>query len=55
MDTDPPGIFDFIFYKGEGVRVTKSNKQGGKHEPNDKTIYGSDHFSIYSEFEIDKR
>ena len=52
MDTDPPGIFDFIFYRGEGIKVINSKRMGENHEPLDKTIYGSDHFAIVSEFEI---
>lgn len=32
MDTDPPGTFDFIFYKGEGIKPIKSEVKGKNHE-----------------------
>jgi len=50
MDTDAPGTFDFIFYKGKGVRVLQCEKMGGTPDALDKTIYGSDHFSLFAEF-----
>ena len=52
MDTDPEGTFDYIFYKGPGASVITSQMLGGRHEANDPTIYGSDHFSLVTEFEI---
>jgi len=52
MDTDPPETYDFIFYKGEGIKVISSKRMGENHEPGDSTLYGSDHFPIVSEFEI---
>jgi hypothetical protein len=52
MDTDPAETFDFIWFKGSGVTVHSSQRMGGRHAPDDATIYGSDHFSLVSEFEI---
>ena len=54
MDVDPPGTFDFIFVKGPGFKVTNAERLGGNALPADKTIYGSDHFAIAVDLEINK-
>jgi hypothetical protein len=50
MDTDPPMTLDYIFFKGEGVTVVGCERMGGDADEKDKTIYGSDHFSMVAEF-----
>ena len=60
MDTDPPLTVDFIFYRvGKGVHkkekhieVISSQRMGGTVDPKDSTIYGSDHYSVVSNFII---
>ncbi|CDW74273.1 UNKNOWN [Stylonychia lemnae] len=52
MDTDPPGTFDYIFYKGRGIRPIKSVIKGDQPSENDQTIYGSDHMAVVTEFII---
>jgi endonuclease/exonuclease/phosphatase family metal-dependent hydrolase len=61
MDTDPALVCDFIFYRvGKGeyestdkhIKVVNSMRMGDQPDKNDPTIYGSDHFSIVSQFVI---
>lgn len=52
MDTDPAGTLDFIWFKGDRIEVISSERKGEKPDPNDATIYGSDHFALVTEFEI---
>ena len=52
MDTDPPGTFDYIFYKGRGINPVLSEIRGDQPSENDKTIYGSDHMAVVTEFNI---
>jgi len=52
MDTDGPGTFDFIFYKGKGIKAVSCEVMGKRPKENDPTIYGSDHCSVVAELEI---
>jgi len=52
MDTDPGGTLDFIFYKGPNVKVNSITRMGGRCDPKDPTIYGSDHFALVADFEF---
>jgi len=52
MDTDPPGTFDYIWYKGEELKPTDISIFGNKCKENDDTIYPSDHYGLLSEFEF---
>ena len=52
MDTDPPATLDFIWLKGDKVKVAKSERMGGRPDEADNTIYGSDHFPLVTDFII---
>lgn len=61
MDPDPPCTVDYIFYRGGGVstangspnvKLSYAKIMGDSHDPNDHTIYGSDHLPLTAEFEI---
>ncbi len=52
MDTDPPMCLDYIFFKGDGVKVHKATRLADKPDDKDPTIYGSDHLAISVDFEI---
>jgi len=52
MDTDPPMCLDYIFYKGDGIKIEKVIKTGDQPDPSDPTIYGSDHMALVADFDI---
>eukprot|EP00744_Colponema_vietnamica_P004919 GILI01007275.1.p1 GENE.GILI01007275.1~~GILI01007275.1.p1 ORF type:complete len:571 (+),score=174.72 GILI01007275.1:60-1772(+) len=52
MDTDPPDCLDYIWIKGEGVRVLSAHLDADKPLPTDSTIYPSDHIAVCTEVEI---
>ncbi len=53
MDTEEPNTFDYIWVKGPGITVKNAQRMGEKASPKDATIYGSDHFSLIADFEIE--
>lgn len=65
MDNDPPCTVDYIFYRMgrisnpsvsdtilPRVRLTNAKIMGDRHDPNDLTLYGSDHYPLVAEFEF---
>lgn len=58
MDTDPPCTVDYIFYRpGKGmapdaVKLKYAKVMGDAHDPEDHTIYGSDHLPLVAEFDL---
>ena len=49
MDVDPPGTFDYIWYKGIGLCAMRSEIFG---EQGANGIYASDHMGIFTDFLI---
>jgi endonuclease/exonuclease/phosphatase family metal-dependent hydrolase len=52
MDTDPPGTFDYIFLKGKSFSIKACEVLANKHLPEDSTIYGSDHFAVAADVQL---
>jgi len=67
-DTDPPCTVDYIFYRPgkqhmessatsaavelPRISLTYAKLMGDRHDPEDNTLYGSDHYPLVAEFEI---
>jgi endonuclease/exonuclease/phosphatase family metal-dependent hydrolase len=63
VDEDPPCTVDYIFYRTgrqqstapifiPRVRIIQAKVMGERHDPEDNTLYGSDHYPLMAEFEI---
>ena len=50
-DTDPPGTFDYIWIRGT-VTPTSATLTGNQCHPNDSTIYPSDHFGLFCDYQL---
>ena len=54
-DPDPNAIFDYIFYKGEGMEPITAMTTAKEHKPGDPGIYASDHMALVSDFDLHDR
>jgi endonuclease/exonuclease/phosphatase family metal-dependent hydrolase len=52
MDRDPPGTFDYIWVKGDRLKVLSSKTFGEKQLAGVEGVFASDHLGITTEFEI---
>ena len=50
MDTDDADVLDYIFIKGDSLKVKSIQIAGNQCLKTDKTIYPSDHFAIIGDF-----
>ena len=51
-DTDPAGTFDYIWIKAKGLEVNKCHLFGQEGDPNDATVYPSDHIGVLADITV---
>jgi hypothetical protein len=52
MDTDPPGTFDYIWFRGPNLTPVTANTFGEKQKEGVEGVYPSDHLGVVGEFVI---